>query len=82
MKKEEVLARLKEIITDRLDVEEDQIVPEATFVEDLGADSLDIVELSMALEEEFEIGEMGDEDLSSIKNIQDLVNLIQSRLDD
>ena len=39
MKKEEVLARLKEIITDRLDVEEDQIVPEATFVEDLGADS-------------------------------------------
>ncbi|WP_298778028.1 acyl carrier protein, partial [uncultured Fretibacterium sp.] len=55
MKKEEVLARLKEIITDRLDVEEDQIVPEATFVEDLGADSLDIVELIMGIEEEFDI---------------------------
>ena len=55
MKKEEVLSRLKEIITDRLDVEEDQIVPEATFVEDLGADSLDIVELIMGIEEEFDI---------------------------
>ncbi len=47
MKKEDMLARLKEIIIDRLDVEEDQIVPEASFVEDLGADSLDIVELIM-----------------------------------
>ena len=54
MKKEEVLSRLKEIITERLDVEEDQIVPEATFVEDLGADSLDIVELIMGIEEEFD----------------------------
>ena len=53
--KEEMLARLKEIIIDRLDVEEDQIVPEASFVEDLGADSLDIVELIMGIEEEFDI---------------------------
>ena len=50
MKKEEMLARLKEIIIDRLDVEEDQIVAEASFVEDLGADSLDIVELIMGIE--------------------------------
>ena len=50
MKKEEVLSRLKEIIEDRLDVEGDQIVPEASFVEDLGADSLDIVELIMGIE--------------------------------
>ncbi|MDI9370028.1 MAG: acyl carrier protein, partial [Synergistota bacterium] len=55
MKKEEMLARLKEIIIDRLDVEEDQIVPEASFVEDLGADSLDIVELIMGIEEEFDM---------------------------
>ena len=47
MKKDEVIAHLKEIIIDRLDVEESQIVPEASFVEDLGADSLDIVELIM-----------------------------------
>ncbi|MCI6259910.1 MAG: acyl carrier protein, partial [Pyramidobacter sp.] len=47
MTKADVLARLKEIIIDRLDVEEEQIRPEASFVEDLGADSLDIVELIM-----------------------------------
>ena len=68
MKKEEVLSRLKEIITERLDVEEDQIVPEATFVEDLGADSLDIVELIMGIEEEFdiEIPDEGAEKLTSV----------------
>ena len=65
MKKEEVLSRLKEIITERLDVEEDQIVPEATFVEDLGADSLDIVELIMGIEEEFDI-EIPDEDAEKL----------------
>ena len=61
MTKADVLARLKEIIIDRLDVEEDQINPEASFVEDLGADSLDIVELIMGIEEEFDI-EIPDED--------------------
>ena len=70
MKKEEVLARLKEIITDRLDVEEDQIVPEATFVEDLGADSLDIVELIMGIEEEFDI----DEDAEKLTSVGEAMN--------
>ncbi|HPE67068.1 MAG TPA: acyl carrier protein, partial [Synergistales bacterium] len=65
MKKEEMLARLKEIIIDRLDVEEDQIVAEASFVEDLGADSLDIVELIMGIEEEFDI-EIPDEDAEKL----------------
>lgn len=49
MKMEEITSRLKEIVMDRLDVEEDQIKPEASFVEDLGADSLDIVELIMGI---------------------------------
>ena len=61
MRMEEITARLKEIVMDRLDVEEDQIKPEASFVEDLGADSLDIVELIMGIEEEFDI-EIPDED--------------------
>lgn len=73
MKKEEVLARLKEIITDRLDVEEDQIVPEATFVEDLGADSLDIVELIMGIEEEFDI-EIPDEDAEKLTSVGEALN--------
>ncbi len=61
MKMEEVQAKLKEIVMDRLNAEEDQIKPEASFVEDLGADSLDIVELIMGIEEEFDI-EIPDED--------------------
>ena len=73
MKNEEVLARLKEIITDRLDVEEDQIVPEATFVEDLGADSLDIVELIMGIEEEFDI-EIPDEDAEKLTSVGEAMN--------
>ena len=73
MKKEEVLARLKEIITDRLDVEADQIVPEATFVEDLGADSLDIVELIMGIEEEFDI-EIPDEDAEKLTSVGEAMN--------
>ena len=75
MKKEEVLSRLKEIVERlhecaraRLDVEEDQIVPEATFVEDLGADSLDIVELIMGIEEEFDI-EIPDEDAEKLTSV-------------
>ena len=51
MKLEEVQAKLKEIVMDRLNAEEEQIKPEASFVEDLGADSLDIVELIMGIEE-------------------------------
>ena len=73
MKKEEVLSRLKEIITERLDVEEDQIVPEATFVEDLGADSLDIVELIMGIEEEFDI-EIPDEDAEKMTSVGEAMN--------
>ena len=78
MKKEEMLARLKEIIIDRLDVEEDQIVPEASFVEDLGADSLDIVELIMGIEEEFDI-EIPDEDAEKITTVQAAIDYATSK---
>ena len=79
MKKEEVLSRLKEIIMDRLDVEEDQIVPEATFVEDLGADSLDIVELIMGIEDEFDI-EIPDEDAEKLTSVGEATNYTLSKI--
>ena len=79
MKKEDVLSRLMEIITERLDVEEDQIVPEATFVEDLGADSLDIVELIMGIEEEFDI-EIPDEDAEKLTSVGEALNYTLSKI--
>ena len=79
MKKEEILSRLKEIIVDRLDVEEDQIVPEASFVEDLGADSLDIVELIMGIEEEFDI-EIPDEDAEKLTSVGEAMKYTLSKI--
>ncbi|NLL36063.1 MAG: acyl carrier protein [Fretibacterium sp.] len=79
MKKEEILSRLKEIIVDRLDVEEDQIVQEASFVEDLGADSLDIVELIMGIEEEFDI-EIPDEDAEKLTSVGEAMNYTLSKI--
>jgi acyl carrier protein len=79
MKKEEVLSRLRDIIVDRLDVEEDQIVPEASFVEDLGADSLDIVELIMGIEEEFDI-EIPDEDAEKLTSVGEAMNYTLNKI--
>ncbi len=79
MKKEEVLGRLKEIVVERLDVEEDLITPEASFVEDLGADSLDIVELIMGIEEEFDI-EIPDEDAEKLTSVGEAMNYACTKL--
>ena len=68
-------AKVKNIIADQLGVGEDEIKPESSFIEDLGADSLDIVELVMAMEEEFEV-EIPDEEAENIKTVQDAVNFI------
>jgi len=73
----EVLDRIKQIIADQLGIDEDQIVPEASFIDDLGADSLDIVELIMAFEEEFDM-EIPDEDAEKIKTVQDAIDYIKN----
>ena len=65
-----------EIIVEQLDVTREECVPEASFIEDLGADSLDLVELIMAMEENFGI-EISDEELQKIRTIQDAINLHQ-----
>ena len=67
--------KLKEIIADKLSVNEDKITMESTFIDDLGADSLDIVELIMALEEELEM-EIPDEDAEGFKTVGDVVEYI------
>ena len=79
MKLEEVQAILKEIVMDRLNAEEEQIKPEASFVEDLGADSLDIVELIMGIEEEFDI-EIPDEDAEKLTTVGEAMNYVKAKL--
>jgi acyl carrier protein len=69
--------RVKKIIAEQLGVEEDEVTSEASFVEDLGADSLDTVELVMALEEEFET-EIPDEEAEKITTVQQAVDYIGS----
>ena len=61
--------------------DEDSITMDTSFVDDLNADSVDLMDLSVALEEEFGIEEMGDEDVSSIATVGDVVHFLQSRLD-
>ena len=67
--------RIKQIVAEQLGVDEDQVTKEASFMDDLGADSLDTVELVMALEEEFDI-EISDEDAEKIQKVQDAVDYI------
>ena len=67
--------KVRDIVVEQLGVDEEQVTLEATFIDDLGADSLDIVELIMAFEEEFNI-EIPDEAAEKIKTVQDVVNYI------
>lgn len=70
--------RVKQIVAEQLGVEEDQVTPTASFMDDLGADSLDTVELVMALEEEFDI-EISDEDAEKIQKVSDAIDYINNQ---
>ena len=70
--------RVKKIVVEQLGVKEEEVTPNASFVDDLGADSLDTVELVMALEEEFEI-EIPDEDAEKITTVQQAIDYINER---
>jgi acyl carrier protein len=74
----ESMERIKKIIVDRLGVDESKITEDSSFVDDLGLDSLDIVELIMAFEEEFDI-EIPDKDAEKIKTVGDTINEIRKR---
>ena len=76
MSSEEVLEKVKGIIVEQLGVSESAVTMEASFIDDLGADSLDIVELVMALEEEFDM-EIPDEDAEKIVTVSDVVDYIK-----
>lgn len=71
------LQKVREIVAEQLGVDVEEVTPEASFIDDLGADSLDTVELVMALEEAFEI-EIPDEDAEQIKTVNDAIKYIES----
>jgi len=75
----DVAEKVKKIIVEQLGVDGSEVTPDATFVEDLGADSLDTVELIMVLEEEFKI-EIPDEDAEKIVQVKDAIQYIQDRI--
>jgi acyl carrier protein len=75
----DIIERVKKIIIEQLDVAEEDVVPTASFVDDLGADSLDQVELIMAMEEEFNVS-ISDEDAEKIVTVQDAIDYVQKAL--
>jgi len=70
--------KIIDIIVDKLGVERSEVTPEAVFIDDLGADSLDLVELIMAMEEEFGF-EIADEEAEKMRTVQDVINFIKAR---
>ncbi len=70
--------KIKEIVAEQLSVDEADVVPEASFVDDLGADSLDLVELIMAMEEEFDL-KIEDEEAETIKTVQNAIDFIKAK---
>lgn len=80
MTAEEIFNTMRQLIAEQFALEQDEISLESSFVDDLGADSVDLVELVMAMEEEFEIGEIDEEDLQGLKTVGDCVRYLSSKL--
>lgn len=76
-----IFKQLKNLLAEQFGVDADTITMETTFEDDLGADSLDLVDMSMALEEVFGVEELSEEDIAGITTVGDLVHFLQGRLD-
>lgn len=74
----EIPSKIRDVIVEQLGVDSDKVKPEASFIDDLGADSLDIVELVMAMEEEFDV-EIPDEEAEKLKTVKDVVSYLTSK---
>ena len=77
----DIQERICKIIAEQLSQDADEVVPEASFIDDLGADSLDLVELVMHMEEEFDV-EIPDEQAENIRTVQDAINYVKQHLND
>ena len=80
MSVEEIFQTMQELVAEQFAMEPSEVTMDTSFEEDLGADSVDLVELVMAMEEEFEMGEVQEEDLGKLKTVGDAVNYIAGKL--
>ena len=80
MSMEEIFQTIQNLVAEQFAVEPESVTMETSLEEDLGADSVDLVELVMAMEEEFEVGEVQEEDLGGMKTVGDAVNYIANKL--
>ena len=80
MTMEEIFKTMQDLIAEQFAIDADEISMESSFVDDLGADSVDLVELVMAMEEEFDTGEIDEEDLAALKTVGDCVRYINGKL--
>ena len=77
---EEIFKTMQDLIAEQFAIDADEISMDSSFVDDLGADSVDLVELVMAMEKEFDIGEIDEEDLAGLKTVGDCVRYLNSKL--
>ena len=80
MSVDEIFQTMRDLVSEQFAMEPAEVTMDTSFEEDLGADSVDLVELVMAIEEEFEVGEIQEEDLSALKTVGDTVNYIASKV--
>ena len=80
MTMEEIFKTMQDLIAEQFAIDTDEISMDSSFVNDLGADSVDLVELVMAMEEEFDIGEIDEEDLAGLKTVGDCVRYLSSKI--
>ena len=80
MTMEEIFKTMQDLIAEQFALEADEVTMESSFTDDLGADSVDLVELVMAMEEEFDIGEIDEEDLAALKTVGDCVRYLNGKL--
>ena len=78
---QDIFERMQKIIADQFSVDPDEITTETSFEADLGADSVDLVERVMSMEEEFDIGEVREEELATLSTVGDCVNFLNNKLD-
>ena len=80
MSMDEIFKTMQDLIAEQFAIDTDEIGMDSSFVDDLGADSVDLVELVMAMEEEFDVGEIDEEDLTGLKTVGDCVRYLYNKL--